>query len=83
MAGALLGMVIEVPHTLFIQGEAGGLAHIMEQGGQPQGGPGRDSLQGFDAVGVYVKAVVRAALVKAHGGGELRDHLAHGFGILQ
>ena len=83
LAGALLGMVVEVANARIIQGEAGGLAHIVEQGGQPQGGPGRDSLQSFDTVGVYVEAVVGAVLVKAHGGGELGDHLAHGFGILQ
>ena len=64
--GALPLVAVEVSHPLFIQGEAGGFAHVVEEGGQPQGGLRPHLAQRFHAVGVHIITVVGIFLVKAH-----------------
>ena len=70
-------------HAIPIQGEGGGLAHVMEKGGQPQGGNGGHPIQRFNAVGVDVPAVMGIALVKVHAWPQFRDYLDGSFRKIQ
>ena len=69
------GVSVKVAHPLPVHGTAPRLPHVVEQGRQPQPRLRRDPLQSPDTVGVDVIAVVGIALVKAHGGSQLGQHL--------
>ena len=69
------GVAVEVAHAGLIQGEGGGLAHIVEQSRKTQHRLRRDLGKGLDAVGIDIVAVVGIALVEAHGGSKLRENL--------
>ena len=67
------GVALEVPPAAAVREEAGGLADVVEQHGQPQHRLRRDPLHRPDRVLVHVPEVVRRALVKAPQGLQLRD----------
>ena len=70
------GVSVKVAHPLPVHGTAPRLPHVVEQSRQPQPRLRRDPLQSPDTVGVDVVAVVGIALVKAHGGSQLGQHLS-------
>ena len=66
------GMAVKVPHAVFVQGEAVGLSHIVEQGRKAQALLRRDGVQGVEGMLPEVIAVVGIPLAKTHHGGKLR-----------
>ena len=80
-SGALLPVAIEVAHALLIQGEAGGLAQVVEQGGPAQHRRGRGGIHRRQGVVPHISVVPGIALVKAEGGHQLGQDLGGHRGI--
>ena len=68
-------VAVKVACAALVQGKSGRLAHVVEEGGQPEGGGGGDPFQRPDAVGVHIIEVVEIALVEAHRRPQLREDL--------
>ena len=71
---APLGVTVEVAPARFVQGEAGGLAAVVEEQGQAKNRISRARFQGPESVLPHVAVVVGAVLLKARNGGEFRQN---------
>ena len=76
-------MAVEVSGAALIHKKGGGLAHIVKERRQPQGGLWRHLFHRFYQMGVHIPGVVGIFLVKSHRGGQLGHNFTHGLWKVQ